>query len=959
MWTSIVVLFFACLTVSAQTLPPFVTVYATHLMDKGSTIVGAQITLTPSLNNGLPTTFRIGSDGGHAPLRAISVIVTGGSFTMPDVVSPKFTTPLNVCWHAVIRDIHTQAVILDYPCLQPSADSSQSQWCAVDSSGNVSCNLDAYLPPSQVQVSFEPKGDEDNPSTVPSQIGPASSLTAPQPGVTSSAVAYLNPAEVQDNSQPYRMPWNITHTVPSRYTYSDTIGSGAVSVHFKHGGTQWLAGEGATDATPDTSHLKMVSNFLNLLSLGVSCTSNTDVQVGGCLNSIVNCYGTGDCIPVTDQVNATGPSRATDEGTKHRVIMQYQKDVWGITINSVTQDADGQAIITPLALSGIPQPLTNHRLQASSDSGTVLNLKPSKVYTAGNVSLIEQCPTGTPNAQAYMCLVGDAATDWSRKYGTTGITTLTADLTNFGTAPNHTDPLATGPMCIDASVAELSVFTAGSLFTISGRAYNFEQPIVLSKSAAGGAGKIHACFKYTHVNGETMTAGAIVGHALSLPVDDMLPCPDASCNPGIDNQNTTTMRTAYPLIAIRPGNVAMVWVNSSASFGPELKTKAFDASTPMVPAVFTATLSGGTLASMGVTNAGDYHTKSTEHTGADILPAPAIAFTGSCMKLPTAHSAPVIADNHSIAFRPVIDSAGLGCTSLSVSVQSVYPNAVSIYSALWLRSNQDPNFVNTAYLKSQGITDSTDGYALADGYSADFTVGDPIERSRWWQNPVGNTSYLATPMGKSRSLATGGDDFQITGANGYAGLAVRYNATDSARYYGNASTGWGAGFHGEAELDPPSGIVLSGPVDHLWVAPVPTPRAGSHNRGVGILIACGDLRMPCSNGNYSPYDLFSSWTNGSFGSAFHGTVDPGNHTLDIVDESDDTGGHSRTPSSSQAVRVQGLNLLATQLGQCTSDPHVNGTMRRVAGQLNTGDAIYACLKNSTGTYTWNLIYQAP
>jgi len=577
----------------------------------------------------------------------------------------------------------------------------------------------------------------------------------------------------------------------------------------------------------------------------LNLVSNTDIQGGGTLQVDTNHYGHGDTMMFTGTNNATGCSRGADECNKvFRLFAQFHGNNYGIEIASLTTDAMGQAILTPRrSPDGVPSALPQHDLQASMENGPLLDTNPAKVYRAGDVAQVELCPKGTPNAEFYMCVTGDAATRWTARYGASGLTMLKEDLSDI--TPEKTDRFAAGPVCTDIPVADTSIFHVGGLFTISSAGDNFEQPTVL----AIGHGTLRACFAKPHAAGELLTAGGAVGHAFSFANDDIAP----RTNPGIGNDNPSMLRLGYPIVASLPGNIMMVWVNGAASVGAELKSRGFAANTPILPASFDASLDPAThgIAGWTIHSNGDYHTNSKRPELADILPPPVISFAGSnCTVLPTAHTIYVQINSGQVSVAPITDTPG-NCTSLKVSLQSTYPNLASIYPMLWARSNRDPNFVDKPYFRSIGITASTDGYMVAGGASPEFATGDPVEFGYWWQQYIGSDIAMNTYMGKSGRF---GSYFNLSfvGVTATPMMNVT-NYTNPADYYGIFENGhYDVGLHGEGRMDAPVGYQVNGPVSYSFVSQIPAPRVGTSKSVAGLRFYCGS--GPCSRGVWNKYD---------------------------------------------------------------------------------------------------------
>ncbi len=758
---------------------------------------------------------------------------------------------------------------------------------------------------------------------------------------------------------PALQPWIFNNLVTHRFNYNDYMSGAVIMMQYRHGGSNFMGVD--TRLNPK----RVYGNFENASALMLDLNITTDVQDGGTLDVKTNHYGHGDSVMFTATTNGTGGSRGADEHNRvFRVFSQFHGNNYGIRIATLTTDAFGQAILTaPTDAEHIPVASPGHDLNASMENGPLLNTNPAKVYTAGNVAGIEICPAGTPNAEFYICVTGDAATRWSARYGLSRMTTLTEDISDVGPATKGgtQDAFAAGAVCRDVPVGNSSIFKVGQLFTISSAGDNFEQPAVL----AVGTKTIRACFAKPHAAGELLTSGGAVGHAFSFTNDDMAP----HTVPGVDNKNESTLRLGYPIVGSLAGNVLMVWVDPATS-GTELKTKGFDANMPVLPALFTPVLGPAThgIISWTIQSNGDYHTKSTMHEGADFLPPPGISFAGSmCTAMPVAHTVYTVIRSSQVSVKPVTDKPG-NCSSVKMKLEREYPNPASIYPMLWARSNRDPNFKDSTSSQSIGMSASTDGYMVAGGGSTEFAVGDPVELGYWWQQYMSSDITMSKWVGKSHRY---GSTFNLN-FNGVEGEAMMnlVNFTNPADYYGTPESGYVPGLHGEGRMPPPKGYQITGPIQYGLVMPIPTPRAGSSQDVGGLRFYCGS--GPCNHNVWNKYD----WINAEGKNDQAGLrYDPEAHSLTfynyrgglfIVPDGIKTGMLlAKEPGTiisidDTAVR-DGKGALRSGTLQPTGVPNLpcdadhRFVQNPVAGGPGVADSYRVCLKDAHDQYAWHIL----
>jgi hypothetical protein len=127
----------ACVSLHAQT----VTVTALGFSDSSGKLITGQLWWQPTLIDGTPASYRLGS-GGQVTSLPVSVYVQKGvlSFTIADT---SLTSPANICFRLSLTTTNSKSALgPGYSCVQPhSIATSTSDWCQ---SGI--CNLDDYTP---------------------------------------------------------------------------------------------------------------------------------------------------------------------------------------------------------------------------------------------------------------------------------------------------------------------------------------------------------------------------------------------------------------------------------------------------------------------------------------------------------------------------------------------------------------------------------------------------------------------------------------------------------------------------------------------------------------------------------------------------------------------------------------------------------------------------------------------
>ncbi|MBB6144712.1 hypothetical protein HNQ77_002668 [Silvibacterium bohemicum] len=136
---------FVCLCIAplmAQAPAGYVTVNGSHLTDSsGNPVVNGTISFAPVTSAGAAASFRVNGNG-QAISSPVSATVTNGAFSL-NLADTNLTAPQNVCFAVTVVDNVSGNQLLGpgYGCVQPSANTTTSAWCA---SGV--CDFDQYQP---------------------------------------------------------------------------------------------------------------------------------------------------------------------------------------------------------------------------------------------------------------------------------------------------------------------------------------------------------------------------------------------------------------------------------------------------------------------------------------------------------------------------------------------------------------------------------------------------------------------------------------------------------------------------------------------------------------------------------------------------------------------------------------------------------------------------------------------
>src|SRR5258708_2927021 len=335
----------------------------------------------------------------------------------------------------------------------------------------------------------------------------------------------------------------------------------------------------------------------------------------------------------------------------------------------------------------------------------------------------------------------------------------------------------TTAQCVTVS-GDFSTVTAGTMIGIWGAHDNWETAKVTSKPDAT---HIVVPLNFPHDAGEFITWGAGVGYGMST---DKSTIPAQTITTIVTQQYKDIHLTA-PIVGWDSANSKLIlWVLSSAS-PTELKLNIYTGVNALTPAIFTPTMSGGSVVSVSG-NINNYYTASPLLGGIlSVFPPPTLTFggTGTCSVLPTFR---YTLDNrlnsaHSYALNVV--TGGSGCPAdFSITAQSVYPNPIILYPTTRTYRIQDP------------ITKAADsGFVLADALAvpAVWANGDFVEVVPNTQRYVsGNVQYGASPW--VRNSARFGPAKSIGYLFPQDGTTKMYytNQTDSKYYWGDATTGY-------------------------------------------------------------------------------------------------------------------------------------------------------------------------
>ena len=118
-----------------------VTVTASNFSDSAGNPVTGTLVWSPTLANGTPASYRLGS-GGQVVSTPVPVYVSAGAFTLT-LADTSLTSPANICFKlTLVTKTNTAALGPGYSCVQPhSVATGTSDWCQAGI-----CNLDDYTP---------------------------------------------------------------------------------------------------------------------------------------------------------------------------------------------------------------------------------------------------------------------------------------------------------------------------------------------------------------------------------------------------------------------------------------------------------------------------------------------------------------------------------------------------------------------------------------------------------------------------------------------------------------------------------------------------------------------------------------------------------------------------------------------------------------------------------------------
>jgi hypothetical protein len=118
-----------------------VTVTAHYLSDSAGNPVTGILHWQPTLANGTPASYRVGS-GGTVTSLPVQVNVRAGAFTLT-IADTSLTSPANICFKVTLSTVaNTSALGPGYNCVQPhSVAVGSTDWCQAGV-----CNFDDYTP---------------------------------------------------------------------------------------------------------------------------------------------------------------------------------------------------------------------------------------------------------------------------------------------------------------------------------------------------------------------------------------------------------------------------------------------------------------------------------------------------------------------------------------------------------------------------------------------------------------------------------------------------------------------------------------------------------------------------------------------------------------------------------------------------------------------------------------------
>lgn len=682
--------------------------------------------------------------------------------------------------------------------------------------------------------------------TVPGAVANGSS-------VNSTTQDYVNPGHEAD-AFPLHYPWNFI----GNYFRNSPVGGG---------NDEFQGIASTTNIWSGTFNFNQADDYM-LNCGGAGCTSfqdvsaiqnniktNSPIQGGGAFVSNLNAMGEGDDIYQTLNLRYQGPGRLTDEGAEYcRCFLQPSVQRWGGTITSLTSsDSNGNVGIQVAQSDGgdatAPSEQTAPVINTSRGVGAVVT--DVRKWTVDNRLYrvtFQNAVTGNPSVFTTLTQAVDS-----------GIYTGCPSTQNGWYSFN---PFPSGPTGLDNSTQDYcwtvvsttgmndgDVFTASSgQFGEPGITTNFEVSKI--KHVVDGTHFI-ADAKQPHGQLTRIGVGGLAGYAGGFTVD---------IQPVGALQNSAALYLTPVIAGCDTISTCILAINI---MGGGYNSFGYDSNTPVTAATVTPVVVGGDVTSITVNTGGNYHTNHAAGIGMQVSLSPPTVTVSGCTINPTFHSVLMNAVVTSI----VKDTGGSGCTTPTVTLETQWPNAFTIYPAFLtykgVRTDGSGNVI-----KNADGTPVLNGYELAEPLAGTFQVGDHVLGTTWPAQAAGSQITIRRNLGWNSGWFGDIERHYFAGFSGGSSFRNDVNQDNPSIYYGTQATNWqhsesvpGSSFTTAPNLRAFTGAYGTGFVfDNPPLSALNGPNQTTQN-GTLFQVNCatrgGSFPQPCSFNFNPPFRVFA------------------------------------------------------------------------------------------------------
>lgn len=588
----------------------------------------------------------------------------------------------------------------------------------------------------------------------------------------------------------------------------------------------------------------------NSSAFGMTLRKWTAGQEGGANSLAVQNLGTGDTVLRVTEGVATGISDGDDEGLEaDRENIIYNTRRFGMVVSTITPDALGNYVFRGTRAAGYSEDPAEHL--------PVLNItKDKNTSQAGNIV----DAVAYPADPRFLQLTPDSGGGIPADLGNSAVSFSTAVVT--GAAPGNINANEWGVGSLSnvvVPVVDASAFTVSTSIPVcfSSQGDNFEMAHVTAVNIPGKTVTLDY-IRDQHASNEMLAQGGGCGYAISMYADDTtIASLGRYGNDYANLTNSSTMHNAYYVLATIGGKY-IVYTNSGATSNQlEWHTKAYMNTSPKVAGQLTATISGGSLATLTLTNASSVNyvgnTSSNLGFGQQVLAYPTITFTGGgCAVEPSVTVKGYAGSPFQTPQVPILSvpgdpgwSAGSGCTSApTATMQTVYSNPYHLYPSTVSFRIIDPvtgQWTLGNYLMTESIRPS------------DWAVSDTLEISGWWNQQGGGGSSTVGKIFTGQSGVFGAARaWDFTGNWAYRDtlLAVN-NSTPSQNYWSINGPSAGTAYE-----QPPDIWTIGGWSRVAFALEQPPMRAITSVTCGASANSGADSNIPCLNGVAQTYNLF-------------------------------------------------------------------------------------------------------